>query len=315
MSKLFYSQNEHVGYGMILLAGILWGMSGVFVKNMAVYGVSPIFTAFLRVSMAFVIMLVFCIAKFGIKSLKITNRQLLLCGFLGFICHGIYNIFYNWAIVSLGISFSTVLLYLSPALTLILSAIIYNERISALKIVAIIANVFGCALTVTNGQLSLKGLSFTGIVFALGACACYSMNSIIGKKAERKINPFVMSMYSYFFASLLLMVMVKPWAIKTAIDPAVYGWGFLYALIPTAFTYGIYYCGMQKITDCSKVPVIASIEIVVASVMGVLFYHEHVGAVSVIGIGLVLISIVVMNAGRRIYRAIHHIPVFAIKTH
>lgn len=304
MTRLLNSENEYLGYGMILGSGIFWGLAGIFVKNIEAYGADAPLIAFLRVSIAFTIMLVFCIVKFGFKALIISKKQLLICAGLGFICHGVYNIFYNCAITTLGISFSTVILYLSPAITLIFSAIIYKERISPVKVLAIILNILGCALTVTNGQFSLKGVSIAGIGLALGAGVCYAMNSIIGKKSETGSNPFVMSMYSYFFASLLLIVVVKPWRMAGCFNTGVLGWGALYALIPTALTYGIYYCGMQKIKDCSKVPVIASIEVVVASIVGVVIYKEALGQISVFGIVLVLISIVVMNATKHFFQII-----------
>jgi len=299
MTRILNSQNEHLGYGMILVSGILWGLAGIFVKNLNAYGASSELIAFLRVSMAFIIMLAFCISKFGIKSLKISRRQLGVCALLGFACHGIYNIFYNSAITELGVSFSTVMLYLSPAMTLILSAVIYKEKIRPIKIVAIIINIIGCGLTVTNGRLSLSGIAFTGILLGLGASACYSLNAIIGKKSEKNANPFIMCMYSFLFASLLLLVAIKPWTLTSSLNTGIICWGFLYALIPTSLTYGVYYCGMQKIRDCSKVPVIASVEIVVASLVGVLIYHEHLGHISIMGIALVLASIIVMNAGRQ----------------
>jgi len=110
MSGLLNSKNEHVGYALILVSGILWGTSGIFVKKMESFGAVPSVIAFLRVFIAFVLMLVFCIAKFGLRSLKISQRQIFVCAGLGFICHGVYNLFYNYAIVALGISFSTVIL-------------------------------------------------------------------------------------------------------------------------------------------------------------------------------------------------------------
>ena len=295
MTRLMNSTNEHLGYGLILLSGILWGISGVFVKKIEGYGAGPSLIAFLRVSIAFLLMFVFCVVKFGFKSLVISQKQLFVCAALGLVCHGVYNLFYNGAIIALGISFSTVILYLSPALTLIFSAFIYKEKISFIKIIAIIVNILGAALTVTGGHLSLKGVSIIGLIPALLACLCYSMNSIIGKQSEHDANPFIMSMYSYFFASLILLVIVKPWRYASVFNTGVMEWSFLYALIPTALTYGIYYCGIQKIKDCSKVPIIASVEVVVASIVGVVFFYEKVGNISVLGIVMVLSSLFLMN--------------------
>ena len=72
-------------------------------------------------------------------------------------------------------------------------------------------------------------------------------------------------------------------------------WGFFYALITTAIGYIFYYEGLQNITESSKVPVIASVEVIVASLIGVVWYREHLGFISFLGIMAVLLFIILMN--------------------
>lgn len=71
--------------------------------------------------------------------------------------------------------------------------------------------------------------------------------------------------------------------------------GFVYALIPTGICYIIYFNGVSKIKESSKVPVVASVENVVAVIVGVAIFHEKVGTGNLIGIALVLGTIAVMN--------------------
>lgn len=71
-------------------------------------------------------------------------------------------------------------------------------------------------------------------------------------------------------------------------------WGFFYALITTAIGY-IFYEGLKHITKSSKVPVIASVEVIVASLIGVVWYREHLGFISFLGIVAVLLFIILMN--------------------
>ena len=69
---------------------------------------------------------------------------------------------------------------------------------------------------------------------------------------------------------------------------------FLYALIPTAIAYLLYYMGVQKIRETSRVPVIASIETVVSVSCGVFLYGEHLKYANFAGIGMVLASIIII---------------------
>ena len=71
-------------------------------------------------------------------------------------------------------------------------------------------------------------------------------------------------------------------------------------MIPTAIAYILYYQGLQKVKEPGKVPIIASIETVVAALIGIFGYHERLGIVSLLGILLVLISIAIMNHANRI---------------
>ena len=71
--------------------------------------------------------------------------------------------------------------------------------------------------------------------------------------------------------------------------------GLLFGLIPTALAYSLYFSGLSNITQASKVPVVASVELVVATVIGVLVFEESFTAVKCIGVFLVLLSILMFS--------------------
>ena len=283
------------GYALIFIAGFLWGCIGLFVKELEKSGATPELTAFLRVFFAFIIMLIASCVKGGWRSLIVDGKTLLSCALLGLVCHGIYNIFYSLAVTMAGVSVSAVLLNIAPVFTLFFSAILFREKITIIKLAAIVINIFGCVLTATNGVFDIQALSVIGLLCGAGAGICYALTSVIGKLAADKTDPFVMSMYSYLFAAMFLGLWMKPWQQGIHCDGRILIWGVLYALIPTAIAYVIYYHGLQSLTENSKAPVIASIETVVAAVIGVAVYQEQLGVCSIIGIVLVLLSIVIMN--------------------
>ena len=100
-----------------------------------------------------------------------------------------------------------------------------------------------------------------------------------------------MSVYSNFAGAVFLSVFLRP-ALKVSAEIA--GMAFLYALIPTAIAYLVYYIGLKKINDTSRVPVIASIEPVTAVLLGMTVYGENIGTANFIGVAVVLISIIIM---------------------
>lgn len=293
--------SEYMGILLVFLAGALWGIIGFFVTELERAGSTPSMTSFLRVFFAFLLMAVITGAKFGWRTFLVDKKTFLFCALLGLVCHGIYNMFYSLAVTMAGVSVSAVLLNIAPVFTLIFSVICFSEKPTWLKVFAAFVDMAGCILVATNGEFQFAAFSLTGILCGVGAGFCYSMTAVIGKFAAERTNPFVMSTYSYFFAAAFLGLYMRPWSGGMAvINKQILLWGFLYALIPTAFAYLLYYWGLKKITENSKVPVIASVETVVAAAVGILVYREPVGAAGIAGIVMVMLSVVMLSvSGKR----------------
>ena len=286
--------SERKGALYVFAGGALWGTIGVFVMIMARMGSSAELTGFLRMLFAFAILFVGTVWQFGWDSFRVDKRTLFACALLGLICQGIYNIFYNKAIVEIGITLSAVLLNLAPLCTMISSRILFGEVIQMRKVMAMALCMAGCALTVTGGELSMEGISLFGLLMAVGSGVTYGMTSVFGEMAGGRANAWVISTYSYLFAAVFLGIFTSPFADGLpSLEISVVG--FLYALIPTAWAYLLYYQGVQKITENSRVPVIASVETVVAALLGVLLFGETLGPIHVLGIGMVMGSIGLMN--------------------
>ena len=63
--------------------------------------------------------------------------------------------------------------------------------------------------------------------------------------------------------------------------------------------YIVYYAGISKITETSRIPVLASVETVVAAVIGLIIFGQSLGLAKIAGIALVLCSIAIMNAKQK----------------
>ena len=284
---------------LILLAGVLWGSIGVFVKELNRVGATGEVTNFLRQSSAFVLMIPVCLLKGGPRSLKVSGRTLLSCLVFGVICHGMTNICYTAAVNTIGMSSSVVLLYLAPVFTMLFSILFFKEKMSLRKVAAIFINILGCVLTVTNGVFDFRTLAIVGILFGIGSGFCYGLAPIVWKFTREGENPYVVNLYSFLFAAIFLGLWMKPWQGGIAIDGKMIFWGVLFGLVATAAAYTVYYMGLQIITESSRVPVIASIEVVVATLFGILLYSEGIGPVGILGIVLVLASIAIMNLKKK----------------
>lgn len=242
------------------------------------------------------ILTVITLIKEGPRAFKITRNTLISCALLGLVCQALYNYVYSSAINSLGVSFACVMTYMSPAFASVISYFLFREKFGPNKYLAMALNLVGCALTVTGG--SLRGVSFaaSGLLFGLASAACYSLVGIFGRIASGEASPYVVATYNFLFGSIFLGLFGHPWTtVENPMEPGILLYGFIYALIPTGICYIIYFRGVSRIKESSKVPVAASVENIIAVVIGVLMFHEKVGIANAAGVILVLCSIAVMN--------------------
>ena len=277
---------------LIFLSGVLWGTIGIFEKTFAAFGAEGSISIFLRMSFAFLITFGFSLVRSREKFFHVSRRVFLACVLLGIISNGVFNIFYSNSIRLNGMAIAAVLMYTAPVFTSIASKILFGEKFSRVKILALAINILGCILTVTGGNILNPEVSLIGICCGIGSGFCYGMAPIFAKLSGDDSDPLIVSAYSFMFAAIFLAVFVPPGF--GIFEAKFLGLGFLYGLIPTALTYVLYYAGIGKLSssDMSKVPVVASIEPVTAVLIGSVIYSEQIGFVNLVGMILVISGII-----------------------
>lgn len=290
-------KSQFKNYLYIFIAGSLWGTIGLFVKLMEHFGSSSTYTSFLRMGIGFILLVIITLVREGPRAFKIGKGTLISCILLGLVCQAVYNLAYSNAVNSIGMALSSVLLYTSPVFTSIISFFFFHEKLGRQKYAALFINIIGCVLTVTGGNFSGLSFAVSGLLFGLAAGLCYSFAPIFGRlAASDESSPFAVAAYNFLFATIFLAIFMHPWTtISNPLDLKIIAAGVGFALIPTAFGYIFYFTGLKYITESSKVPVIASIETVVATIIGILVFRESLHIGNIIGIFCVLCSIAVMN--------------------
>lgn len=283
-------------YFLIIAAGCLWGTIGLFVKLLEQAGSSSEYTTFLRMFFAFLMLLVITIIKDGHGAFRTDRGTLISCILLGFVSMSLNNLFYAKAVSNLGMALAAALLYSAPIFTSIESKIFFKEHIGRNKIIAIAMSAAGCVLAATSGQFASVHLSLAGILFGLGAALAYSTQNIFGRLATDRTSPWVVSTYQFMFASIFTLIVGRPFStVGNPLDPTILLYGVLFALIPTTIAYLLYFSGVRGITESSKVPVMAAMELVVATVLGIAVFDESFSPISIVGVGLILGSIALMS--------------------
>lgn len=288
---------QNRGYLLILAAGALWGTIGFFATLLANLGMKAGPVAFFRVlSSTVMLALVLLIKGKGTSLFRISRRGLFSCMLIGVVSQAFYNVCYMNTIEQNGMATAAVFLYTSPVYVALLSRLFFREPLTGNKILAIVMNIVGCVLTVTGGVFSEMRISAFGLVMGLLAGFTYALLPILSRTGASEENPYTAAFYGQLFGALMLFFLIRPFQ-----NPGTeFTWQIIlvligFGLIPSALAYIVYYGGMSRITETSKVPVIASVETVVAAVIGLVAFGQTLGAVKILGIALVLCSIAVMN--------------------
>jgi drug/metabolite transporter (DMT)-like permease len=285
------------GYLLILAAGVLWGTIGFFATLLSRLGMNAADAAFLRLlSSAVVLGLILLIKGRGTALFRISRRGLISCALIGFVSQAFYNFCYMNAIEQSGMATAAVFLYTSPVYVALLSRIFFREPLRVNKLLAILINVAGCVLTVTGGAFSDVRISVFGLAMGLLAGFTYALLPILSRTGADREEPFTAAFYGQLFGAVLLFLLVRP---DRGIG-APFSWQLLpvlagFGLIPSALAYIVYYSGMGRITETSIIPVLASVETVVAAGIGLAAFGQALSPVKILGILLVLCSIAVMN--------------------
>lgn len=188
-----------------IIAGILFGSVGIFVRVLSDFGFSNATIFFLRVSIATVLILVFLLI-YNKDLLKIKTRDIPIfigTGILGMMA---LNLCYNNAIGELTLSLSAVLLSSAPIFVMFIAAIIFKEKVTKRKIICMLLAIVGCVLA--SGvleQSTQSAFSMRGLAFGVMAAFFYGVYSIFSRLAtDRGYNSYTVIFYSVFFASMVL---------------------------------------------------------------------------------------------------------------
>lgn len=284
------------GYLLIFAAGICWGTIGLFVNLLSETGANSGLIAFMRISTGALMLAPVMLIKEGRESFKLNRRGLICCLILGVFSEAVFNLSYNGAIARNGVATSAVLLYTAPIFVCILSAVLFKEKIGGMKIFALIIDIIGCFLMVTNGELGGISFSLIGVLLGVNAGFLYGLVTIVGKFAADNVKPIAFSFYGFFFGSIVLAVLCRPWeTIPQVSSPKFWLLSIGYGLVSTLIPYLLYFTGLSMVTELARVPVIASVETVISVLIGLMIFSEPWGMFKFIGIVGVMASIVLIN--------------------
>jgi drug/metabolite transporter (DMT)-like permease len=287
-----------LGYLLVLGAAVLWGSLGIAVRYLDAAGVGAFEASAWRAGLACLGAIV--LAHLGRCSLRISPRDVPLLAAYGLVSIAAFFVVYFTAITLTTVATAAILLYTAPVWVIALSAVLFGEDLSAPKMVALGLAFVGCALVVRAYDAEALMLNLPGVAAGLAAGLTYGLYSIFGKQALRRHDPLVILVYALGFGTVFLfgaglLAGVPAWRfapphLATAALPLLY-----LALVTTLAAQWLYVSGLARI-EAGRASIVATVEPVVAGILGYLFFAEILEGLQLLGGALVLSAVFLVRS-------------------
>ena len=274
-----------------ILAGVLWGTISVFLKSLSSSGLSLIqITACRAIFSSFFLFVYFFVKDKNLLKIKLKDIWMFVG--TGVVSLTFFSLCYFSTILESGASIAVILLYTSPIFILLLSAILFKEKITKIKLFALILTFVGCIFVTGIGgenYLSAKGL-FIGLCAGFG----YALYSIFSRFALKKYKPLTVTFYTFVFSSISLLPFCNVVEICSSFSEKSLLFLIGIALICTVLPYIFYTFGLSGL-ETGKAAILVTVEPLVGSLIGIFVWKENLDMLKLIGIIMIFIAVILIN--------------------
>ncbi len=278
----------------VILAGILWGTTGIFVKLLSEYGFNSVSLTSFRGLIAFTCIAVFCLLR-DRSAFRIKKADRLLYAGIGltqFATAGCYFVSMQMTSVSTAV----ILMYTAPIYVTLFSVFVWKERFSYLKGLAVAGMLIGCVFV--SGVIGGGKFNALGVAVGIISGITYGGYSILSKKALLKgYSPLSTVLYGSLSMGVLGLPATRPDVTAAAFEKSpltvlllLLGLGIITFFLP----FFLYNKGLEKL-PAGTASSLSVIEPMAAAIFSVLIFHESLDVISVIGIGLIMLSVVLLG--------------------
>jgi DME family drug/metabolite transporter len=282
------SEDRLLGALAVAAAASIWGTLGIFAKLLYAQGVSFESLVAVRASVGWLAVIGFLLATRGARALKVERRDLVFLLPLGLVGIGAFYLLYFYTVRESTVGTAAILLYSAPAFVVVLAWSFLREPLNAAKVCGLLLTVVGISLVVgayapANLEVSPKIL-FTGLLSGL----TYGLYAVLGRPVADHLSPPVILSYALAFGSALIIVAALP-TLDTllGLPPLSYLILLMLSVVHTTLAFALYTFGIRHL-GAGQAAIVATIEPVVAGVLGIALLGEELTVLKALGALLVI---------------------------
>ncbi|MGM0532279.1 MAG: DMT family transporter [Bacteroidota bacterium] len=270
-------------YFKIVVAAIIWGSSGAFVKYL---DLPSQVLSFIRLSVPTLVLGIYFIIRK--EPLFRNNVRLLL---IASVINAVRLFFFFIGFLNAPIGNAVIMLYSWPVFAAIFSNLFLKESLPRLNKVLLAVAMLGIVLIYSGKPIDLNNQVFLGMSAMLLSAALYSTTVIIFKKESVRYSKLQIVFFQnlvgaflflpFFLLDMDALTLHKSWVAS--------GYAFLIGIVG----FGLFFSSLRKV-KASTASFLAYIEVISAILFGVLLFSETltwnviVGGVLIIGSSVIL---------------------------
>lgn len=276
------------GILLIAISAASFGTLAIFGRFLYADGLDTFTMLFLRFGFAALLMMVILLARKEKFPRGKILLQLIGMGALGYVGQ---SFSYLSAIKYASAGLVALLLYLYPMFVFILSVIVLREKVTWLKVTALILALVGTAMTVdpAGGQLQ-------GILLAICAALIYSVYIIVGTNVMKHVSAVQSSVVIFASAGTVYGFLM---AINGVHLPSTQtGWINIIGivLVATVIPVATFLAGLERIGP-TNAAMLSTLEPVVTVLLAAWIFDERLKSIVMLGGGLILVAVILLTRG------------------
>lgn len=278
----------------IVLTGILWGTSGLFVNALSPFGFSPLQMTAMRGGVAAICFFLYALIR-DRSIFKISISELILFALSGIGIFGTASCYFA-SMQASGVSTAVVLMYTAPIFVMAYSVAFLGEKLTPKKLTAVILMLMGCVLV--SGIIGGGSFNAAGILLGLMSGISYSAYNIFTKiQMRRGCRPLSSTLYCFIFMGGLALAISNPvqmFSLTIAnpikIIPLMLGLGIFTAVLP----YLLYTLALREL-PVGTASALGIVEPMSATVFSITLLGEKLSFLPACGIILILGAVILLS--------------------
>lgn len=283
---------KYRGVILVMLAAVCWGISGVLADILMNKNWSPTVISFYRGAIGLLFFFIWFLIRFK-KNWVVSSHFYIWSAIAGVGVAGNFT-FYFLSIQASSVAVAATLMYTAPVFVLITSFLLRLERSTWFK--------WGCITGVLSGIVLLTGayntdsiaVSFLGIATGLASALSYALFIFGFKKASVIGKPPITLTIAFFSFSLVLFLITDNKETAAVLTSPDIGWFFLLGIVGAGVSFILYVIGIRS-TTATTASMVAMVEPVTASLLGVLLLGVNLTIIQLLGMVVILTTITILS--------------------